>query len=100
TKDIPQLSGGSKTKMVSYFAQFILYSYLFDEAYQQITGRRPTLDPIYAGLTLLGQTDASRDLPLKKRLGVAGKDVAGNIPFGNLIPGLGTGGRLPIASVF
>lgn len=98
--DIPQLAGGNKTKIVGSLAQFVLYSYLFDNAYQSITGRRPTLDPIYAGLTLLGQTDVSKHLPLKSRAVTAAQDVVGNLPFGNLIPLIGTsgGGRFPIMS--
>lgn len=99
TKDIPKMSKDKKTSLVSAFAQFFIYSYLMNDAYQYVTGRRPTIDPIYAGLTLLGQTDASHNVSFTERSRMAGKDVAGNLPFGNLIPGLGQGGRLPVASM-
>lgn len=99
TKDIPKMSGGNKSKMLGAFGQFVLYSYLFNDAYQEVTGRRPTIDPIFAAMTLLGQTDQSHNVDFITRAKTASQDIAGNLPFGNLIPGLGQGGRLPVASL-
>lgn len=98
-RDIPELAKGNKAKITSALGQFIIYSYFFNDAFENVTGRRPALDPLYAGLTLLGQTDASKHLSGADRAVKAGKDVVGNLPFGNLIPGLGSGGRFPITAV-
>ena len=94
-RDIPNLSEGSKIKLASSLVQFTLYSYLFNNAYEYVTGRRPTIDPIYAGLTVAGLTD-NESQSVGNRVKEAGKDIAGNLPFGNVIF---EGGRLPISSI-
>ncbi len=91
-KDIPDMSEKSKGKLFSMLLQFFLYSYLFNEGYKKVTGRRPTLDPIYAAMTLMGITPASEDVAFTKRLYNAGNDLGGNLPF----LGAFTGGRFPL----
>ena len=93
-KDIPNMSEGSKAKMLSSLAQFTIYSYLFNNMFQTLTGRRPTIDPIYGVGTMLGVTDAGKDKPLGKRTFATVQDIAGNLPF---VGGI-TGGRLPISA--
>ncbi|MEK7180025.1 MAG: hypothetical protein AAB706_00960 [Patescibacteria group bacterium] len=94
TKDIAYLSGGNKRKIASSLAQLTVYSYLFNSAYEQITGRRPTLDPIHAALTLAGLTSEGEEASIPDRLIVAAKDIGENLPF---VGGI-TGGRLPISA--
>lgn len=94
-KDIPKYSEGSKAKLFNAIAQFILYSYLFNNVYQKITGRRPTIDPAYAALTILGMTDQSEGLSFGKRLWAATEDLGGNLPFTGLFL---QGGRLPVSA--
>lgn len=99
THDIGKLSGGSKTKIASALFQWSIYSYLFNNAFESVTGRRPTIDPIYTVLTLAGVTKDSSGLPFKNRLYNAADNTVGNIPFGNLIPGFSDSGRFPIYSL-
>lgn len=94
-RDIPNMSKGSKLKLASQLGQFVLYSYLFNTVFEQMTGRRPTIDPIQSILQTIGQTKDTKGMPVKPRLSKAGKDLAGNLPFGNIFV---EGGRLPIAS--
>ena len=94
TKDIPNMANGSKAKIASAMTQIFVYSYLFNSAYEKITGRRPTLDPIHAGLTLAGLTSEGEDKNITDRTIAAGRDIAENLPF---IGGI-TGGRLPISA--
>lgn len=96
-RDIPNMSKGSKLKLASQLGQFVLYSYLFNTVFEQMTGRRPTIDPIQSILQTIGQTKDTKGMPVKPRLSKAGKDFAGNLPFGNIFV---EGGRLPIASAF
>lgn len=96
TKDIPNLSEGSKLKLANMVGQLLLFSYLFNSGYEKVTGRRPSLDPIYATLTLLGISEEGEDRTLPGRALEALKDVGENLPF---VGGI-TGGRLPISSIF
>lgn len=92
--DLPQLAKGNKAQLASMVAQLFIYSYVANNLYEKWTGRRPALDPIYAGLTALGRTESGKNKPLLKRLTVATTDVAGNLPY---VGGI-TGGRYPISS--
>jgi hypothetical protein len=92
TKDMPMMSKGNKLKLLSSMIQLFLYSYLFNELYEKIIGRRPAIDPIYNAMTLAGQTVEGKNKPLAKRTGLAIEDIAGNLPFTGGI----TGGRLPM----
>ena len=92
SKDIFKLSKGNKLKIASSLGQFFIYSYLFNNVYEKVTGRRPTIDPIYATLTLAGQTSKGEGKPLKERAISAVEDIRENLPF---VGGF-TGGRFPI----
>lgn len=92
TKDMPLMSKGNKLKLLSMFIQFFLYSYLFNELYEKLIGRRPAIDPIYDAMTLAGQTVEGKNKPLAKRTGLALESLAGNLPG---VGGL-TGGRYPL----
>lgn len=94
-RDIPKLSNGNKAKIISSMAQFFIYSYLFNQVFQQITGRKPTLDPINAVLTIAGKNTQGEGKPLGKRIGLASTDLAQNLPFTGILAG---GGRLPISA--
>ncbi len=97
-KDIPEMAGHKGYKIFKQLLAFAVASYLFNELYEKVAGRRPTFDPIYDVLTLTGIQSGTKDLTIGQRAAVVGKDLVGNIPFGNMIPGIG-GGRLPISSV-
>lgn len=94
TRDIPKFSENKKASMLNKIAQFVLFSYLFNQAYEKITGRRPTIDPIYTTLTLLGMTDETDQSTLGRRATLALEDLGGNLPF----TGAFTGGRFPISA--
>lgn len=94
TKDMSLMSKGNKLKLLSMFIQFFLYSYLFNELYEKLIGRRPAIDPIYDAMTLAGQTVEGENKPLTKRVGLTLESTAGNLPFTGGI----TGGRLPISA--
>ncbi len=87
TKDIPALSG-SKAKTVKALSEFVLYSYLFNSGFEQVTGRRPTIDPLHFLITLAGDGD------IKQKLGTLNEDIVSNLP---LVGGI-SGGRLPISA--
>ena len=93
TRDIPTLSEKKKGSLISMLLQFFVYSYLFNEGYERVIGRRPTIDPIYAALTLMGLNEENEDVAFKRRLANAVEDVGGNLPF---VGGI-TGGRFPIS---
>lgn len=92
--DIPQMSDGNKRKIASSLGQFVLYSYLFNSAYQKITGRRPLLDPIYSGMELLGLTPETEDSSPLTNAKIAAGGIIGQLPF---VGGI-TGGRFPISA--
>lgn len=93
-KDIPHMSEGNALKVASTLGQFTVYSYLYNSLFEKVTGRRPTLDPIYAGLTLLGKSEEGEGQPLPKRMYAAGRDISENLPFTGGI----FGGRFPISA--
>ncbi len=86
TKDMPKLSGGSKAKLLSSITQFVVYSYLFNTAFEKVVGRRPTFDPIHFALVMSGLEEGDR--------GYEFQDMVGNLP---LVGGF-TGGRFPISA--
>jgi DNA repair protein RadC len=94
-KDIPNMSDHNIKKMVNAFAQFILYSWVINNIYENLTGRRPTLDFMHYGAMLLGVSNDVEDLNLFERFKKTANEFAGNIPF---VGGLTTGGRFPIAA--
>lgn len=93
TKDIPYFSEGNKIKLASMLMQFIIYSFLFNEGYKRVTGRRPIFDPIYAMTTLLGFNVEYEDVAFSRRLLRASEDIGNNMPFLGIL----TGGRIPLS---
>jgi len=94
-KDIPRQYKGDFKKVANATIQFAIYSYLFNELFEKITGRRPTIDPIYAFATLTGMSPAGKDKNIGERSYTAIKDFTGNVPFGNIFM---QGGRIPISA--
>lgn len=88
-KDIPR--NFSKVGAASALAQLFLYSYIYNNIYEKITGRRPAIDPI--GLAQRTYEDYTN--PNMKR-GQALKNLtlntANQLPFASTF----TGGRIPI----
>lgn len=92
-KDIPKNMGYNKKQVASALAQVALYSYLYNNLYENFFGRRPAFDPI--GVVQQGIEDYSNP-DMKK--GQATKNLAENVlnqlPFTSTF----TGGRLPIGA--
>jgi hypothetical protein len=97
-KDLPAMAKQEGVKWVaSTILKFMVGSWLFNEIYEALTGRRPAIDPIGTVKKALEQ-----DTPLEAVQSV-GEDVLDQTPFvGGLLPGvLGIsqgGGRLPISA--
>lgn len=91
-KDIPRMY--DKKGAASALAQIFLFSYLFNEAFEKVTGRRPAFDPI--GVAFDTYEDYTNE-DMKK--GQATKNLIGNVanqlPFASAM----TGGRIPLANV-
>lgn len=80
-------------KTGSMFVQFAVFSFLFNQLYMKMRGSGKGIDPIDAGLTLLGLNDEGKGQDFLHRLGLAGGDLAGELPFTSIF----TGG-FPLAS--
>jgi len=93
--DIPKESQGKLGGIVGRMAVFAIASTMVNNVYEKMLGRRPQLDFLYMAATLFGATKSGRDRTLIDRVSVAGKDLLGNVPFGNLFV---HGGRFPIAA--
>lgn len=96
-KDIPKNSGYNKTQIASSLAQFVLYSYLFNNLFQKVTGRRPQIDVLDAALKTY--SNISQAKPLKDTLDPTNQntpvgEIAQNLPFVSTL----TGGRIPIGA--
>lgn len=95
-KDLPQIAGGNKKKLLQMYASYVVLSYAFNEAYEKVTGRRPTLDPIYSFLTFAGLTPEGKNKNLLERGGASLEQLAGSMPFTGSL----TQGRFPISQGF
>jgi hypothetical protein len=93
-RDMPNLAEHKKLKILSSITQFVVYSHLFNQIYQKITGRRVSFDPLWAGLTMAGLTEEGENQPVGTRLTRAGEETLGNLPFTGGI----TSGRFPISA--
>ncbi|MCA9313555.1 hypothetical protein KDA08_04570, partial [Candidatus Saccharibacteria bacterium] len=93
-RDIPEFANGNKAKIASSLTQFAVFSYLFNTAYEEVTGRRPQIDPIQAVLDIKGDSD--EDSTPYERLGKASKRITTGIPGAGIVT---DGGRLPINSM-
>jgi len=91
TKDIPR--NFDKAGTASAIGQLFLYSYIFNNIYEKIAGRRPAFDPI----GVAQQTYEDYTNPDMKK-GQATKNLVGNVsnqlPFASTF----TGGRIPLTS--
>lgn len=90
-KDIP--NNFSKVGAASALAQVFLYSYLYNNLYEKITGRRPAFDPLgVAQKTYEDYTNPNmKEGQATKNLV---KNVSDQLPFTSAL----TGGRIPIGS--
>lgn len=96
-KDIPQMYHGDIKRTASALAQVAVYSWVFNNLFEELAGRRPTIDPIYMVATLMGINKSGRGRPFTERLAPAAKEMVGSLPFGNLFV---EGGRFPVSSGF
>ena len=94
-KDVPEMYHGDVKKIAGALTQFAVYSWVFNNLFEEVTGRRPTIDPIYMLATLTGINKSGRGRPFTERLAPAAKDFVGQIPFGNLLV---EGGRFPVTA--
>lgn len=83
--DIP--NEGSRWKVSSAFIQFAIYSYLFNLVLKNIRGAGKGIDPIDLGLTLTGMNDEGNGQSFPARLGLAAKDLSGELPFTSAFTG-------------
>jgi len=93
--DIPIESKGKFLGIAGRITAFALASNVINNVYEKMMGRRPQLDFLYILGTLAGATKSGKDRGFLDRVIPAGKDLIGNIPFGNLFV---QGGRFPIAA--
>jgi hypothetical protein len=94
-KDIPKQYKGNAMKVINALITFSILSYLYNEASEKVTGRRPTIDPIYAVLTLMGVSPLGKNKAIGKKIWNTIVDMGGNLPFGNIFV---QGGRFPISA--
>jgi hypothetical protein len=92
---IPLMAEGNKLKVAIQITQVALESYLYNNLYEQLTGRRPALDPLHYSMALLGLTDETEDASTGQRVLQAGKEALGGVPF---VGGFLEGGRLPVSA--
>lgn len=74
-------------KTTNMFVQFAIFSFLFNQLYMKIRGSGKGIDPIDAGLTLLGLNDEGAGQDFWHRLALAGSDLAGELPFTSIFTG-------------
>lgn len=96
-KDIPKNMGYNKAQVASALTQFVIYSYVFNNLFEKVTGRRPQIDPLHAGINLFtgiqqGKSFSQLANPLDQNSPVG--ETVQNLPFTS-IP---AGGRLPIGA--
>lgn len=91
-KDIPRNSKNWQ-QAASQIAQVALYGYLYNNLYEQLTGRRPALDPIG---TVQDTYEDFTNPNMKKGKATENvvERVANQLPFTSAI----TGGRIPVAA--
>jgi hypothetical protein len=100
-KDLPrELRGQGVLRTTAAITKLAVFGYLYNEAYEALTGRRPAVDPI--GMAVGFVEDVSgEDGDVWKAFGNLGLDAANNIPF-IAAPAAALGieeiGRLPISA--
>lgn len=91
-KDIPK-TAKNKAQLMNQMTQVLVYSYLANEVYEKILGRRPAFDP--AGVAQEAYRNFSNpDMGEKESTGKLLKGIAGQLPFTSTF----TGGRYPVNS--
>lgn len=94
--EIPEAAKDDKLKLASMLTQFFIYSHIFNNLFEKVTGRRVILDPIQSVLIVLGLTDESRDKSFEQRIAGGFVNIAEQTPIISMAM---EGGRLPISSV-
>jgi hypothetical protein len=88
-KDMPR--NMDKKGLASAMAQVLIYSYIFNNLYEKVTGRRPAFDPI--GVALQAYKDYNNDnITNLKATDNLRKNIQDMLPFVSFI----SGGRYPI----
>lgn len=85
--DIPHWEDGNKAQIARRLVEFSVYSWAFNQLYKQIRGAGKGLDPIDTGLTLMGLNEEGKGQDFLTRLSLAGKDLAGELPFTSIVTG-------------
>lgn len=85
--DIPHWEKGNKWKIANRLVQWMIFAYLFNVVYKKIRGSGKGLDPIDASLTIAGLNEEGNGQDFLSRLSLAGKDVAGELPFTSIVFG-------------
>jgi hypothetical protein len=91
-RDIPKESGSIR-QTASTLGQIAVYSYLFNNMFQYLTGRKPAFDPIDIAVSSAEEA-ASTKAPDEKRRAIV-KKIGDNLPFVQVFL---QGGRIPIAA--
>lgn len=89
-KDIPK--NYSAAGATSALGQVFLYSYIFNELYEKVTGSRPAFDPIGIFVKTV-QDYTNPELSGTKSTKNLLRNVSNNLPFASTVTG---GGRIPI----
>lgn len=96
-KDVPRDMGYSKAKVAQVLTRMAVGSYVFNELYYRVVGRRPAFDPIHVVQRTVQQARRGDDMgdildPTDPRSAMG--EAVQNAPFGNLLGG--PGGRFPV----
>ena len=101
TKDMPReyLKDGKTVKNVarltSAVTQLMVYSWIYNQMFEALTGRRPALDPIGIAVNL-GKDLDNPNLTTSKAIGNLGSNIGQQVPFVGGV--LFNGGRIPISA--
>jgi len=88
-KDIPKMAGGNKLKLASMLGQVTLYSYIYNNLFENATGRRPAVDPIGLIQKTTGDFQSGNDKKWQNLVG----NVSNQLPYASTFTG---GGRIPL----
>lgn len=93
-KDAPKYANADSTaKVAALFGEIALTSYLFNNVFEWMTGRRPAFDPIYVALKSADIWSGQGSVADKS--GKTAKTMFDNLPFVSILTG---GGRIPVAA--
>lgn len=88
-KDLPRTY--NKPELASALGQVFIYSYLFNELYEKVTGQRPAFDPIGVGVKAV-EDFTNPNLAKMKASTNLWNNAKNNLPFVSVL----SGGRMPI----